>query len=496
MKPSEVVMGTVKSITVNVSDHDERLALWRKVVREVLERLKKRIFLSREQGNQRFYFDVETGTSNLMLMHVVHIVISEMPEDYDPGNVQSYKNELRELIKNTNFLPIAKEQLYCPGVDAPVINKAGVYFLNSWRKPACIPTVFSSIEEARSHDGAAPFIEHLQLMLADKHMDLDHHESKAGHLIRMLAYRYQIHDFRGGQKPHTACYFWGNQGYGKGIFSDTLTAVFGESAIRKVANEGALNSGSYVDIFTGTWAIVDETNISKGSVDYNTIKSMTGQTFVTSSRKHEHFNRFYIPAQLIMFSQRPPTFIEPGDRRFFINRWDTEFKSQTAKDDYFKAYTDWLYKEDGFAAIAGLLAVTDISDVRIESPPLMTDDKRMVINMVTDYSISDIKDIINQHPDRICFLASDFEKVWEKYEIKQNQFVYKLEEAGLSDTGKHRYDGLRRRFFIRNSFHLRRRQGLSSSLEHKVDQGQTRLLSEDSDYIFAMDMALPGSYTS
>ena len=61
-----------------------------------------------------------------------------------------------------------------------------------------------------------------------------------------------------------------------------LTAIFGESAIRKVANEGALNSGSYVDIFTGTWAIVDETNISKGSVDYNTIKSMTGQTFVTS----------------------------------------------------------------------------------------------------------------------------------------------------------------------------------------------------------------------
>lgn len=126
----------------------------------------------------------------------------------------------------------------------------------------------------------------------------------------------------------------------------------------------------------------------------------------------------------------------------------------------------------------------------------MTEDKKMVINMVTDYSVSDIKDIINQHPDRICFLASDFEKVWDKYEIKRNQFVYKLEEAGLSDTGKHRYDGLRRRFFIRSSFHLRRQQGLSSSLEHKVDQGLTRLLSEDPGYIFAMDMALPGSYTS
>ena len=89
-------------------------------------------------------------------MHIIHIVISDMPADYDPGDVHSSDNELRRLIKNTNFLPIAKEQLYYPGVDAPVINKDGVYFLNSWRKPACIPRVFSSIEEARSHDGSAP----------------------------------------------------------------------------------------------------------------------------------------------------------------------------------------------------------------------------------------------------------------------------------------------------------------------------------------------------
>ena len=127
MKPSEVIMGTVESINVEVSVHDERLVLQRKTEREVVERLKKRIFLSRLQGNQRFYYDVETGTPNLMLMHVIHIVISEMPEDYDPGDVQSSKNELRKLIKNTNFLPIAKESIYYPGVDAPVIKKNGLF---------------------------------------------------------------------------------------------------------------------------------------------------------------------------------------------------------------------------------------------------------------------------------------------------------------------------------------------------------------------------------
>ena len=50
MKPNEVVMGNFKSITVNVGDHDEQLALERKAVREVVEGLKKRIFFSRMQG--------------------------------------------------------------------------------------------------------------------------------------------------------------------------------------------------------------------------------------------------------------------------------------------------------------------------------------------------------------------------------------------------------------------------------------------------------------
>ena len=119
----------------------------------------------------------------------------------------------------------------------------------------------------------------------------------------------------------------------------------------------------------------------------------------------------------------------------------------------------------------------------------MTDDKKMVINMVTDYSVSDIKEIINQHPERICFVASDFEEVWEKYDIKRNQFVYKLAEAGLSDTNKHKYDGLRRRFFIRNSYCLPSSQGSKLRLEHIVDPTKTIYLTDDPGYISATEMS-------
>ena len=42
--------------------------------------------------------------------------------------------------------------------------------------------------------------------------------------------------------------------------------------------------------------------------------------------------------------------------------------------------------------------------------------------------------------------------------------------------------------------YLPRKQGSSLILEHKFDQSKSRLLAEDPGYIFAMDMARPGSY--
>ena len=122
MKPSEVVMGTVESINVEVSDHDEQLALERKAVREVVEGLKKRIFFSRMQGNQRHYYDVKTGTSNLTLEHIIQMVIDSMPAGYEPGNVYSSNNDLCQLIKNTNFFPIVKVRSITRDLRLPYLN--------------------------------------------------------------------------------------------------------------------------------------------------------------------------------------------------------------------------------------------------------------------------------------------------------------------------------------------------------------------------------------
>ena len=70
-------------------------------------------------------------------------------------------------------------------------------------------------------------------------------------------------------------------------------------------------------------------------------------------------------------------------------------------------------------------------------------------------------------------------------QIKRDQFKYKLEEAGLSDTGRHRYKNQRRQFFIRNSYRLPHQQGSALILEHKIDSARTIYLADDPGYMAA-----------
>ena len=166
-------------------------------------------------------------------------------------------------------------------------------------------------------------------MLGDTVLDLDHPDSKAGYLIRMLAYRYQVHDFTKTQKPHVAFYFYGKQGYGKTIFSTVLHEVFGPSAVMATPDERSLNSMSFVDIFSRTWAVVDEVNIAKGSTDYNAIKTMTGNTRTDAARKGEHFKYRYK-----IFDWFFPTMK-------WILRKDADEKNPAAGDIYvFFSYSD------------------------------------------------------------------------------------------------------------------------------------------------------------
>lgn len=484
-------MSQEQTITVNIEEakHDKQLQRQRQLERKVVERLaEERVFLVRQQGNQTFYYDTLLEGKEITFQHVLEISIWECRQvdaNYDAGDLLSRNNPLRQLLKATYFRPIKLEKRYRPHEPAAVFDR-GTYYLNSWRRPEVKPKHFGSLREAR--EAASPFVQHLQLMLNDKQVSLDSPDSKAGYLIRMLAYRYQVHDFLVKQKPHVAFYFYGLQGSGKSLLSTTLEQVFGKSAVMSVPDETSLNSMSSVDMFSRTWTFIDEVNISKGSTNYNSIKTATGTTTTDAARKNEHFQHHYIPAQLFMFSQQPPTFIEAGDRRFFISTWQYEFNSQAEKDNYFRDYINWLHDQGGFAAIAGLLAATDISSVRPESPAMITSEKLQVVEMVADSAVQDIVEKLEDYPEQICWTQQDFTLIWAEHQLNKNQYDYKLQQAGLVVQKKHKYEGRRWiQFYLRKGYTLEIKKQVGTTLIDSTTGGQRKDIREDGGYHDAMN---------
>jgi hypothetical protein len=428
----------MKNTKHKLSKRDHELAEW----------LRSRFYHVREMSGQTTYYDAETGVRTLTKMHLVQHLISngmEAPCDDPLGHG-------REIINSIFFTPIVLEAVYLPSEPA-VVAIEGNWHPNLWCKPNVEPNAAIS---------AQPFTEHLERMLGTK--------AKADYLLNMVAYRYQNPRMQSDKKPHVAFYFYGDKhGYGKGLFAGTLEAVFGESAVAKVIDQAALNSMSAVDVWTRTWAIVEEVDVKKGSTDYNKLKTMIGGGAFNAARKGEHFRKHEAPAQLFMLSNHAPNFIEPNDRRFFISEWLTHFDTDSDKNNYFSEYAQWLKAEGGYSAIANLLATRDISKVRVESPAMMTDEKKAVIALMTDRVVEELKLIMQQQPDAVCFTAGSFASVWQDFDISKAQQIYKLAEAGLTRTPKKRYQSKTHEFWIKKGWVLEAVNGKKPILRNDTD---------------------------
>ena len=374
---------------------------------EARDRLAQRYYYLRESGGQKLYWDSEELHSNLTDMHLHGSLAAYGVREKDG---KAFAAVCKDIINNTAFRPIVLDPIYRPYA-ASVIQKNDHWRPNSWRKPNVKPNASIS---------AAPFVQHLQRMLGSK--------PKADYLIDMLAYRYQSTT---NVKPHVAFYFYGGQGFGKGIFSSTIEAIFGTSAVRTVREQNDLKSMSGIDVWTRTWAIIDEVDVKAGSSCYNNIKTMTGGQSFDSARKGEHFKRFETPAQLIMNSNHAPTFLEADDRRFFVSKWETEFKPNENKTDYFRQYVSWLENDKGYEAIAGLLAKRDVSKVEISAHAMVTEEKLLVTALMADGSVDEVLGLLEQHDSINIFDINMFNTIWDSHDITKTVQKHKMLAAGL-----------------------------------------------------------------
>ena len=366
---------------------------------EVLEKLRERFFWVKSMGGQHYFVDMDTGTEELSQSHIFGAMIAcGIPQT----EAEKIKGSLHFLLR-----PIAKQPRYAPK-QPKVLAKKGIYFRNLWKPPTIAPDPTAS---------AKPFTDHLLEALGD--------QSKVDFFLDLMAYRYQ---FPEKPKPHSVCYFYHAQGgNGKSLLGATLQEVFGESAVR-IASEAKMNSGSKVQLWTTTLLVAEEANVTRGSDIYDTIKTYSGSDRIYDDIKHNHFSEYEIPASLIMLSNRPPSFLEPHDSRFFVSEWVIKMEEEDKKE-YFKSYVAWL-ESGGYAAIAGLLASRDVSARDMYAPVPLTDEKLMAMSVGQDDCVRDIRDFLEDNPTALAFTEEDFKEIFEKHGVVRGA-KHKLVEAGL-----------------------------------------------------------------
>ena len=185
------------------------------------------------------------------------------------------------IVAQQYFRPIAPKAIYLP--KAPeVVQRAWLYNVNLWQPPKVIPDAKISAE---------PFVSHLMDVLGGN-------PDNVWYLLDMLSFRYrQPRD----PKPHIAFYFYGEKGgAGKTTFAESITAVFGDSAVKTTNTVKGLTGKGSVDLWGRTWLVVEEAALAKGTALYDTIKSYSGIDYVETDAKYKAFEQHHIPAQLIM----------------------------------------------------------------------------------------------------------------------------------------------------------------------------------------------------
>lgn len=368
----------------------------------------KRFFISSYNGNTKKFYDVVTGRGDILSGALCDLVSREYSIDWPVA---------KRIVEGCPFATLSPPMLYRPN-KPPIVIDQGLYHINSWRPPQRLKNTPSLL-------GVQPFVDHIEDVLGSK--------EKADYFLDVLAWRVQ-NPYE--PKPHIAFYFYHEEGgQGKSVFGSTLQRVLGANSVKIVNTADSIGQKGSVDTWSCSWLVVEEAFIKKASTTYNTIKSYTGGDSVTTDKKYGAYTEYEVPAMLIMLSNKPPNFIEPNDRRFFVSEWKLkECPDEEAKARYFERYFDWL-NNGGYEAIADHLA-TRLTYTDVRANAMITEEKRVAMNVAKSPVQTALKDFLEDKLDYWLFTNDAFDSIWYHHRISTSRQQHELSAAGLIQFDK------------------------------------------------------------
>jgi len=253
-------------------------------------------------------------TNELRLANVQSWIIENCAEDND------------ERIPTLHHLALKPWRTVMPSpvfaLDEPLVfRRDGYLWRNLWHDSGADARAHQGTDEASIAEQCAPFLDLVGRCLNDP--------ERVTYFIDWLRVALQPRD----RKPPTALYTYGAPGQFKGTVLSCIAEAMGHTNVSVVGNEGVLTDMNAGELFQCRLAVAEEVrpHSHDGSAVYTTIKAMVASDGAKDRRKNRGFSYEVTPAMLWLQANHAPPFLEEGDRRFYVVRW--EIDGLTDNDD-------------------------------------------------------------------------------------------------------------------------------------------------------------------
>lgn len=216
----------------------------------------------------------------------------------------------RKHTDRSRSIPVWGRTMSChPGNKNRIIwLDTGVVELNTWKEPA-----YRSVEPATGEGLLSPFIEYFEWVFPrlDERMMV----------LSWLSWCLQNED----KKPAWALLLYSRQkGTGKSTFCEIARKLFGEENTATQNNVDKLASRFNVTPLINKLIISEEFSLRPESSQSNAIKTYITDPVVLSERKGKEAERLPLKSVFIFTTNHLPTWIEEGERRYYIVETDHE----------------------------------------------------------------------------------------------------------------------------------------------------------------------------
>lgn len=316
------------------------------------------------------------------------------------------------LLENMTLVKVSKVA-YRPNKDSIFVEN-GKQFINTW--------IDYSVE-AQEGD-VTPFLQHMEKLVPE--------ERERNHLLDWLAFNVQFV----GTKIKHAIILQGNQGIGKSFLAVMMNNIFGKENVGTTDNV-ELTSDYCPFLDRKHLVIVHELHSNERREVAEKLKSWISEDTVRIKEKYQPTLEYDNVTNFLTFTNhKDAMIIEPGDRRYFVI-----FSPMTQQTpEYYDNLFSWMHKNLG--QIKNYLLNRDISKFNPNTPPPMTDAKRIMMNETKGGLRQDLETLMeeNSQPfNKDVFTLVQLEDVMRQRGMKRvatKTLTHALESLGVTVLGK------------------------------------------------------------